>query len=585
MAVPSTNYAINPDPLARFFAHARKQRCAITGIENSNGYYNTSTAVGRVGAQRKAFAAAGLVAWGSHLMTMNGWYGASAYPETTGFTPVYPDHYRDAPAKTSNQWLDPTKLGALHTFSLDRLHRWGRAPDSSTPWNSINCPIYNVGTAGVSNTNTTNGGGVILTPVSDGSVGLLDWEAALTVDFWYSDTTPTGGRLTPVVTNNSGTPLSSVTNLTISAGTPSSTNVVRVTKTVSAGSRGAATSMRCRWANGTAAQGSNWLSYVFVTQDNREYGLAYGSIWGIGGTSIRDFVWATQGNAPETTFTISAISTAAAPVVTTSTAHGFENISGSPETEFVEIKGSNSTPSIDGFWCIGYSSTTAFSIIAAPGLGTATVPTTTVAGTTGTVVRLIRPIHRETLMHHFQALCQPIADKNQEPRVCIRICDVLNSRNETTTSPYFGDTADSAAAFKASFRSAIGTIMAAWMAMRWTMADATVHSAKAENIVFWFDPDHPPSASDSEIDAYIAAAGEVAAEMPENVTVTRTDRVVTYAELLAGTGGGGSNSYYQSSGTDTNHLTKAGYEFVEGRKVAAVLALPVSLKEPRLRGR
>ena len=61
--------------------------------------------------------------------------------------------------------------------------------------------------------------------------------------------------------------------------------------------------------------------------------------------------------------------------------------------------------------------------------------------------------------------------------------------------------------------------------------------------------------------------------------MTRTDRVVTYAELLDGTAAPGTGasalSYFQSSGTDTNHLTELGYEFVEGRKVAAVLNLPV----------
>lgn len=574
--IRSTSYAYNFDPLSRFLQKARRQRCVIISIENSNGYQNTGSAGGRVRAQRNAFAAAGLVAWGTHITTISGALGVDGTSTYTGLAPSFDDHSREGPSTAASNWCTAASIGSLNDIAgVSVVHNWGRSPDKNhlTPWNSTMLGLYSLGTAGVATTAASCNGGLNLFPTAVS--GLIDWSAALKGHFWYSTVTPTGGTLRPLVRRHTSNTILATPagDVTVAAGTPTLTSMDCITLDVAAGSRGADTYMTFRFAGGYAPTGSNYLSYVFVEQADREYGLAYGLYWAVGGTSPMDFMWATtDGNLAET-YTISEISTAAAPVVTVTSAHGFTDLA-STDNELVLITNTNSTPTINGFWGIEVTSTTAFSIQSAIGVGSQTVPTTTVAGTSGTVTRFVRPLSIHAMIHQNHALMYPIVDKGQEPCACVRVCDTLNSQNETGTSINYGDTADSAEAYKVALRSIIGTVVNAWSRTRFTDSEDNDVSTKLENLCIWLDPDHPPAATNAEIDTYIAAAKEVTAEFPDLLTVTDTSKLVTYAELLAGTGGGGSNSYYQASGTDTNHLTKAGYEFVEGRKVAALMTLP-----------
>lgn len=177
----NTDWVYNYGPLARFMHKARAQRCGIISIENSNGYSNSGNAGGRVRAQRNAFAAAGLQAWGTHIMTMNGVWGASGYLVTTGLAPRYDDHTRDAPAATSTNWLFPSSVGDMYSLPVSVIHDWGRASDRTNvaPWNSTMAGVYSLGTAGVSTTANNAGGGVAMLPVTSGATGLIDWSHAM----------------------------------------------------------------------------------------------------------------------------------------------------------------------------------------------------------------------------------------------------------------------------------------------------------------------------------------------------------------------------------------------------------------------
>lgn len=575
----NSDWIYNPTPLARFLHKCRVQRGAIISIENSNGFQNSGApaAVGRIGAQRKKFAAAGLKAWGIHLQTMHGTDGTGGWVVTTGFAPTYDDFYRDTPNTTGSHWLVPASIGNAKDLAISAVHDWGRSGDTAllTPWNSVHTGLYSIATV-----NAGSSGGVIITQHDTVTIpNLIDYAANLKCDIWYADKSPAGGTLSAAVHRRAatGTALATSGTLTVAAGTPTFADLVRYQMDVPAASRGADTYLTVRPAGGGNCTGSKYVSYIMVSQHDRDYGLAYGTYWGIGGTSVADFVWATDEGSPDESFTISAISTAAAPAVTVSAAHGWTDQTGQ-DTELVLITNSNSTPTINGVWSIEVTSTTAFTIATAPGFGPSAVPTTTVAGTSGTVTRFLRPINTQTLVHHNHALMYPIVDKNQDPLVCFRICDVLNMRNEVSLGIQYRDTADSVAAYKTALRSAIATCLKGWMATRFTNAATELVYTKAENACVWVDPDHPPSASDSEIAAYIVAAKEVADEFPGLVTVTDTSAMVTYQQLLDGTAevgtGASALSYYQSSGTDTNHLTKAGYEYVEGIKVALVMSLP-----------
>ena len=585
--IRSTAFAYNYDPLSRFLQKARRQRCAIISIENSNGYFNSGSAGGRVRAQRNAFAAAGLTAWGTHLATMHGSWGERGTIVTTGLSPNFDDFKREAPGTAANNWLNSSIIGNQGDLALARIHWWGRANDPANinPWNSTFMGTYATGATA----NTTNGG-LNFGPVTSGATGLLDWTSAFTGHFWYSAKTPAGGTLRPTIrTVGTSTILAAPgANITVTAGTPSVSDMTRLKLNAAAGARTGDSTIALRWAGGYAPSGSNYLSYIFITQDDRLTGLAYGLYWAIGGTTIPDFVWGTADGNSNETFTISGITAAAAPVVTMSPAHGWKDFSATNDTELIEVLRSNSTPSIDGVWAIEVNDSTSVIIQAASGFGPASVPTTTVAGTSGIVRRFIRPIGAHAMVHQNHALFYPVIDEGQEPVLCVRLCDVLNMRNELVPPVQYQSVSPASAdAFKIALRAAIATCLDAWNRTVFFDGNGNAIHTKVENICFWVDPDHPPAASDAQIASYIAAAKEVADEMPDLVTVTDTSQVVTYAEILAGTGGGGANSYFQSSGTDTHHLTKAGYEFVEGRKVAALMALPAPLTSgtTRLRGR
>lgn len=144
-----------------------------------------------------------------------------------------------------------------------------------------------------------------------------------------------------------------------------------------------------------------------------------------------------------------------------------------------------------------------------------------------------------------------------EPRlVLIRVNTGLNDRNETEPSlgPAGIADADSPEAYADNLTAIIMRIEQVWSSNAWPM----------EELHFLLSPSHPVSVpDDAELDSYRTAATALALSHPR-CAATRFDRLTDAAEMLA-------SGWYQSGGSDRNHLTAPGFQALTARELDAIL--------------
>ena len=86
MSVPVHAYAINPGPAGWFMRRLRRQRGRMCILGNSNEFFNTSSAGGRLRAMYIKAAAAGIPIYSTPAMTLAGTEATSGAPErSAGF--------------------------------------------------------------------------------------------------------------------------------------------------------------------------------------------------------------------------------------------------------------------------------------------------------------------------------------------------------------------------------------------------------------------------------------------------------------------------------------------------------------------
>jgi hypothetical protein len=142
------------------------------------------------------------------------------------------------------------------------------------------------------------------------------------------------------------------------------------------------------------------------------------------------------------------------------------------------------------------------------------------------------------------------ASRLQSRGVLVRINTGLNDRNETLPSVDAGILpGNSEAAFEDNLRAIIARVRQAW--------DAAV--LPPEQLYFLLTVSHPVATPDELLlMQYRDAADRIASGAP-SVASIRMDRLTTAGEMLA-------SGWYQSGGTDRNHLTRAAYEVLASRE-------------------
>jgi hypothetical protein len=138
----------------------------------------------------------------------------------------------------------------------------------------------------------------------------------------------------------------------------------------------------------------------------------------------------------------------------------------------------------------------------------------------------------------------------QSRGVLVRINTGLNDRNETLPSVDAGILpGNSEAAFEDNLRAIIARVRQAW--------DAA--ALPPEQLYFLLTVSHPVATPDEQLlTQYRDAADRIASGTP-SVASIRMDRLTTAGEMLA-------SGWYQSGGTDRNHLTQAAYEVLASRE-------------------
>lgn len=140
--------------------------------------------------------------------------------------------------------------------------------------------------------------------------------------------------------------------------------------------------------------------------------------------------------------------------------------------------------------------------------------------------------------------------------VLVRINTGLNDRNETLPSRGEGFTpGNSPAAFRDNLQAIIDRLREVWAMAGWP----------EEELFFVITVSHPVDDPDDEqLLAYRLEAEAVARANPRTASV-RLDRLTTKGEMLA-------NGWYNAGGFDVNHLTRAGFENLASRELAAILS-------------
>jgi lysophospholipase L1-like esterase len=149
------------------------------------------------------------------------------------------------------------------------------------------------------------------------------------------------------------------------------------------------------------------------------------------------------------------------------------------------------------------------------------------------------------------------ASRLQSRGVLVRINTGLNDRNETLPSVDAGITpGNSEAAFEDNLRAIIARVKQAW--------DAA--ALPADQLYFLLTVSHPVATPDEQLlMQYRDAADRIASGTPSIASI-RMDRLTTSGEMLA-------SGWYQSGGSDRNHLTQAAYEVLASREWSTLKAV------------
>lgn len=141
-------------------------------------------------------------------------------------------------------------------------------------------------------------------------------------------------------------------------------------------------------------------------------------------------------------------------------------------------------------------------------------------------------------------------------RVIVRINTGLNDRNETERSvgPLGVLPGDSAGAYADNITAILNRIESVWVGQGWELTE----------LAFVLVPSHAFSQpEDEELLAYRAAAANIA-RTRARVGMVDLGLILPADQML-------SRGFYQSGGTDRAHLTQAGFEFLAGREIDALL--------------
>lgn len=305
MSVTTHAYAINPGPAGWFMRRIRQQRGHMAVLGNSNEFFNTGSAGGRLRAMYIKAAAAGIPIYATPAMTMCGIDGSAGTPErSNGFIArSYPDFNRYALGNATGNYFDPAPnagaglvvdgLNASNTdwTALGLVHKWGRAETASSTYStllSLLCMDNTTITTPLPNANN----GIYSAAISPTDPNVIQWTEKIRGEFWMANTTVGGGTARPGISVNNALAVQTPA-ITVAAGTPTWRNMQRyVTSDLAAGSR--AGTVRCGFTvpNGTAMTGDVALSYLFVVHPDRETGLSFGSPWSVGGASALDVAYA-----------------------------------------------------------------------------------------------------------------------------------------------------------------------------------------------------------------------------------------------------------------------------------------------------
>lgn len=301
MSVPVHAYAINPGPAGWFMRRLRRQRGRMCILGNSNEFFNTSSAGGRLRAMYIKAAAAGIPIYSTPAMTLAGTEATSGAPErSAGFiSQSYPDFDRYYPGNGTGNYFDPAPnsgtglvrdpLNASQTnwTPLGVAHRWGRSDNAGTVHSTVLGLLCMTGCTSSTPLPFANNGlySANLTPTDP---NVIQWTQKFRGEFWLSDTTVGGGTARPAISVNNVL-TAQTPAITIAAGTPTWRNLKRyVTGDVAAGSRAGTVKVGFTTVNGSALTGDVALSYFFVTHPDRTTGLGLDSVWAIGGASPLD---------------------------------------------------------------------------------------------------------------------------------------------------------------------------------------------------------------------------------------------------------------------------------------------------------
>lgn len=304
MTIPTHAYAINPGPAGEFMHWIRQQRGHMCVLGNSNEFFNTSSAGGRLRGMYLKAAAAGIPIYATPVMTLAGAASSTGAPErSTGFISTsYPDFDRYYLGATAGNYFDPAPNGATGLVrdpqdpantdwtGLGPVHKWGRSESAGTTYSTVLSLLCMVGTTASTPLAFANNGlySVGLTPTDP---NVFQWTEKFRGEFWLSNTTVAGGTARPAISVNSVVAAQTAA-ITVAAGTPTWRSMQRyVTSDVAAGSRAGVVKVGFTTINGTALTGSVALSYFFAVHPDRTTGLSFGSPWSIGGASAFDIAY------------------------------------------------------------------------------------------------------------------------------------------------------------------------------------------------------------------------------------------------------------------------------------------------------
>ena len=176
------------------------------------------------------------------------------------------------------------------------------------------------------------------------------------------------------------------------------------------------------------------------------------------------------------------------------------------------------------------------------------------------ICKNIQALSDNTLDHYLTVIRSQLGANK---KIIFWINEGLNDRNETLASlgPLALADGDSPEAYADNMQGIIERVRARYTANSWDFTE-----------VYWvIMPSHPISTpDDSELVSYRETAGSILVSGNPRLCLVDLNRIVTYKQLLNGSGGGGGNSYYASSGTDTAHMVQPGYEFLGKRAVEAL---------------